>query len=215
MRIQKWIKLLYTGFTVKIQNNGHFSESVDIQRSVHQGGCGSAFLYIILAECLAIQIRSNVNIQGISTETQMHTLNLFADDTNATGHANQANLDELLQEFDNFHTHSGLLINYEKTTLYRISSQQNLPELFTKKQIAWQDEGMQVLGVYITERNPLEKNYRPILDRVKGILDLWKNRDLSLFGKINVLNTLIASLFVHKMQVLPAMTRNMLERLNK
>ena len=37
------------------------------------------------------------------------------------------------------------------------------------------------------------------------ILEQWKHRQLSLEGKILIVNTLIASLFVYKMTVLPTM----------
>ena len=199
--IQQWIGILYRGFSVKIQNNGYFTDKVDIQRSVHQGGCASAFLYIILAETLAIQIRNNIDIKGISTGDFTHKLNQFADDTSAFGHATQQTIDALFDTLDQFHFHSGLLINYEKTVLYRISSLENLPELYTQKQVSWVTEDVRVLGIDIL--NSPQQNYQPIIDRIKIILKQWAHRDLSLYGKITVINTLAASLFVHKMQVLP------------
>ena len=53
--IINWINVLYDGFTVKIQNLGHLSDSIDIQRSVHQGGCASSFLFNLCVETLAIE----------------------------------------------------------------------------------------------------------------------------------------------------------------
>ena len=41
-----WIRILYTDFTCRIQNNGFISlQKVDVERSVHQGVCASAYLY--------------------------------------------------------------------------------------------------------------------------------------------------------------------------
>ena len=211
-RIRRWIRVLYKGFSVKIQNAGHFTDSIQIERSVHQGGCASAFLYIVLAETMAMQIRSNINIKGISTGQYCHKINQFADDTNATGHATQENVDNLLSELDRFHHHSGLVINYEKTVLYRISSQRNLPELYTQKQIAWETEEIQVLGIRIAENRLMERNYAPVLNKVKCVLKSWEQRQLSLFGKITVINTLAASLFVHKMQVLPTIDTQIVKK---
>ena len=211
-KITEWIKILYRGFTVRIQNTGHMSEPVNIERSVHQGGCSSAFLFNILAEALAIQIRSNKKICGINTGEHTHILNQFADNTNATGKADQENLNELLEEFERFHKHSGLLINYDKTALYRINTQ-NLPQLYTRKQIAWETEGINVLGIYITEGDIVPLNYDPTIEKVKSTLDLWSQRDLTLIGRIRIINTLTASLFVHKMQVLPFLDETRIKKI--
>ena len=103
--ITRWISILYTNFGVKIQNHGKFTATIPVERSVHQGGCASAFLYILLAETLAHQIRSDSRIQEICVGNSAHKLNMFADDTNATTKTSQQNLDALIENFDNFHLH--------------------------------------------------------------------------------------------------------------
>ena len=62
-----------------------------------------------------------------------------------------------------------------------------------------------MLGVTIShdERELIRKNYDSLIEKVKGILKIWSKRNLSLIGKINIVNTLVASLFVYKMMVLP------------
>ena len=37
--VKEWTHILYKDFTVKIQNNGFFSEEIQIKKGVHQGGC--------------------------------------------------------------------------------------------------------------------------------------------------------------------------------
>ena len=49
----------------------------------------------------------------------------------------------------------------------------------------------------------VNKNYEVCVQKVKSVLNAWYNRGLSLLGKIQVVNTLVASLFVYKMMVLP------------
>ena len=46
------------------------------------------------------------------------------------------------------------------------------------------------------------------------MLNLWKSRSLTLIGKISIINTLVASLFVHKMQVLPAVPYKLVKTLD-
>ena len=66
-----------------------------------------------------------------------------------------------------------------------------------------QTKDINVLGVTISHENILDKNYSTIISKAKKVLMAWQNRDLTLLGKVQVVNTLIASLFVHKMMVLP------------
>ena len=49
------------------------------------------------------------------------------------------------------------------------------------------------------------------MDKIKSVLKTWKGRQLSLIGKVTVINTLIASLFVHKMLVLPRIPDNLVK----
>ena len=61
-----------------------------------------------------------------------------------------------------------------------------------------------VLVAYDTPRtNVLAINFDPIMQKCENIFNAWSNRRLSLYGKITIINSLIASLFVHKMYVLP------------
>ena len=78
--IQEWTKILYKDFTVKIQNNGYFSENISIKKGVHQGGCCSATYFLVIAEILAICLRDNKDIEGITIQDIKNILNQFADD---------------------------------------------------------------------------------------------------------------------------------------
>ena len=51
------------------------------------------------------------------------------------------------------------------------------------------------------------------MEKAKQTLNSWTNRGLSLIGKVQVVNTLIASLFVYKMITLPSMTKNMVKNI--
>ena len=53
------------------------------------------------------------------------------------------------------------------------------------------------------------------MQKAKNILDLWRHRSLSLTGKVQVINTLVASLFVYKMTALPRIPSVYIESLNR
>ena len=64
--------------------------------------------------------------------------------------------------------------------------------------------GITVLGVdVLNDPAAMERNFEKVLIKAKRIMNSWLNRGLSLLGKVKVVNTLIASLYVYKLTVLP------------
>ena len=78
--VKEWTRILYNNFTVQIQNNGNFSEAIPINKGVHQGGCCSSVYFLVIAEILALSLRSNTEIEGVNIHTIRNLLNQFADD---------------------------------------------------------------------------------------------------------------------------------------
>ena len=75
-------------------------------------------------------------------------------------------------------------------------------------------EDITVLGIIVAHEDIIEKNYSMVVQKAKQTLSSWQNRDLSLLGKVQVVNTLVASLFVHKMMVLPIIPNNILKQVD-
>ena len=203
--IVEWVNLLYTDFYICIQNNGKFTDKIPIERSIHQGGACSAELFLISAEILAILLRSNEKIKGIPVKEILNLLNQFADDLDVTSEHNQENMNNIIYTFDHFKNISGFQLSYDKTSIYRIGSIRSTDaKLYTQHEINWTNEPINVLGITVSHDldQCLENNYAPVLTKMNAILNSWGNRDLSLIGKVNVVNTLVASLFVYKMTVL-------------
>ena len=212
----RWINILYADFQVIIQNNGHFSKRVDIKRGVHQGGPASSLILLCCAELLAINIRKKEQIQGIPVKEIIHLLGQYADDADLYLKNNQDSLNAVFDVLERFKNSSGFTVNYDKTSIYRIGSLENSQaKLYSEKQINWTNDPINVLGIWVThEGNEEQLNYDDLLEKTKNILYSWRNRSLSLIGKVTVVNTLVASLMVYKMMVLPTISEklnNMLE----
>ena len=64
---------------------------------------------------------------------------------------------------------------------------------------------MNILGVWIDhcEDTMVKINYEQLLAKTENTLNKWSNRTLSLAGKVQVINSLVASIYVYKMTVLP------------
>ena len=64
-------------------------------------------------------------------------------------------------------------------------------------------------------RLPLHVNISESIEKARNILITWSNRNLSLVGKIQIVNTLAASLFVYKMSALPNIPVQYLDNISK
>ena len=116
-------------------------------------------------------------------------------------------IEQIFYEINQFHLHSGFELSYEKTTMYRIGSLRfSSAEMYDQSQVAWSNQDINVLGVQVAHGDIVQKNYNSMPKKIKSILDSWRHRGLSLLGKIQVVNALIASLFVYKMMVLPLLS---------
>ena len=202
--VKVWTEILYDDFSVSIQNNGHFSSRIPIKKGVHQGGCCSSVYFLVIAEILALALRDNENIEGITIKDIKNILNQFADDMDIFSLAKEKSIRSILDELNRFHKHSGFTVSYDKTTLYRIGSLRHSDaQLYNMDEFVWSNQDINVLGVTIAHENLVDKNYTGMLDKVRQRLNSWQNRGLSLLGKVQIVNTLIASMFVYKMMVLP------------
>ena len=61
-----WIEIILKDITSCVKINGFLTDEIEIRRGVHQGDPLSARLYVIIAEVLGNQIRSNQSISGIT-----------------------------------------------------------------------------------------------------------------------------------------------------
>ena len=148
----------------------------------------------------------------------MDILGQFADDTDLFLEGKEEIVNKLFEVIDNFYQISGMQVNYQKTTLYRLGSLcKSEAKLYTEKDIHWQNDEMDVLGVAVmSDKNKLlERNYEKIFMKMTNILRMWKTRNISLCGKVLVINSLIASLFVYKMVVLPSISESYVKRFKK
>ena len=207
--VKDWTEILYKDFTVKIQNNGYFSSEIPIEKGVHQGGCCSSVYFLIIAEILAITLRSTEDIEGIEVEGLKQLLNQFADDMDVCSLATEKSIKAILEELEKFKWQSGFTVSYDKTTMYRIGSLRfSDAQLYDQSQVVWSNEDINVLGVTIAHEDIVQKNYQGMIVKVRNTLNAWYNRGLSLIGKVQVVNTLIASLFVYKAMVLPIIPKS-------
>ena len=52
------------------------------------------------------------------------------------------------------------------------------------------EEKLKILGVWVGNEDTRDENWYPILNGVRKILNLWSMRDLSIFGRVQIVKTL-------------------------
>ena len=215
-KIINMIKTTYTNFTASVLNNGYFSKNIRIERGVHQGGPNSSFLFLHCAELLAIKLRSDDRLEGIPIKEIRFLLGQYADDLDSYLKGKSEVLSALFENLEWFYSISGFSVNYDKTSIYRFASLRSSNAVFyVEKELFWTNNPINILGVWIThDDNLCQINYTSIYEKVQSILASWQKRRLSLFGKIRIINTLIASLYVYKMFVLLAISADEIRRID-
>ena len=140
-------------------------------------------------------------------------MNQFADDMGIMTLCNQRSIEAILKELKDFHYQSGFTVSYEKMTMYRIGSlRHSKAQMYNQDEFVWSNEDINVLGVIVAHNDIVEKNYKDIVQKVRKTLFSWTHRGLSLLGKVQVVNTLVSSLFVYKMMVMPKIPDNIVKR---
>ena len=72
-----------------------------------------------------------------------------------------------------------------------------------------------MLGVNIHEDITNVNNYDSKKEKIHNFTYSWKSRGFSLVGQVTMLNSLVSSLFVYKMNVLPAITNDTADLIDK
>ena len=139
----------------------------------------------------------------------------FADDTNLFLSFDPITLNGVINTLDIIEKNVGLKVNCDKTKLYRIGSMANLnATVYTIKQFTWTNEPVEILGILVG--NDVEAitdiNYQQVISKAEAVLQLWTHRGLTPMGKILVVNTLVASLFVYKLAVLPKIPKKYVDK---
>ena len=175
--------------------------------------------FLIIAEVLAIQLRNNdCNIQGIEVNEIMKLFGQYADDADLYLLGNAESITNMFKILDNFCRCTGFKINCNKTTLYQFGSIiKSNAEMYTNEKVQWAKESINILRVDIIKDQSqiCQLNYRELIVKSKAICNSWQNRNISLIGKVLIINTLIASLFVYKMSVLPIIPVNVCKQMDQ
>ena len=109
-----WVKVLYIDISSSVINNGFASPFFKLKHGVRQGCPLSGLLFVLAIELLALAIKSDPLIKGVSVGKQDIKLSQYADDTTVFAR-NTSSVKVLLHLMDIFKNCSGLEIIAHKS----------------------------------------------------------------------------------------------------
>ena len=191
---RKWVKMIFTGGTSCITNNGHISEKFDILRSTRQGDPISPLVFILGLEILFICLRSDKNIKGFKIENSELKLTAYADDASYFVR-DKKSAEALLAKIGEFSKISGLEVNLTKSECLIMSFEVNLnqfSESFLGIPIV---DNLKILGHFYGKSEQVcnYQNFYSKLEKIKKVLNIWKQRNLTIIGKTVLINSLSTS----------------------
>ena len=188
-----WIKILYNDISSCVMNGGHSTGYFDIKRGVRQGDPLSPYLFVLAIEILTLQIRNDDKIKGIKLGQSEIKQVLYADDITLFLQDKES-IERVQQVFEAFEKISGLKVNKDKTNFVWLGKETEISGVQLFGNLV---EEVKILGIYFT-RNLKRKedlNYKEILSKIKRLVGWWKQRDLTIMGKVQLLKTYVLSKF--------------------
>jgi hypothetical protein len=216
--IIQWVETLYKNPESCVLNNGWTTKVFMLKRGVRQGCPLSPYLFILAAEALSCYIRSQQNIKGVNIYGKENKICQFADDTCLILQLDTDSINTAFTAFEKFQEISGLKVNFDKTELFPVGTikESNLP-LYSYRNIAWSPDGVKILGIHIShnKKRMMDQNYNPILTKMENIINIWKRRNLTLYGKVAIIKAHLQSQLVYQLSVLPSPLSSFMKRIQK
>jgi len=196
------VKVAFAGCMSMLLVNGNLTEPVYLQRGLHQGSPLSPLLFIIVGQILTNRCYSNKNIKGLSIEGVDVMMSLFADDTDTFLEANPAVIQAFVEELNRFGDVSGCKCNIDKTLCILLGNAEQAHHrdaILAMGNITLKTE-FKALGVHFDVRNfngILELNYSKKITKAEELIRKWGKRDLTVYGKVTIIKSLLLSQFVY------------------
>ena len=191
-RLIAWIQLLYSNARSCVKCNGVLTDTFPLERSVRQGCPLSAILYSISTEPLATLVKNDTEIQCVRIPGNGESvIQQYADDTSFTVR-NMVSIKRIMGHLDVYGRASGAKINIEKSEIMyvgRVETQGcDIPFRVAK-------DFIKILGVNlgVKEKEARDLTWTGVLNKIKQVMNFWKQRGLKLKGKVVVINALVLS----------------------
>lgn len=214
--LRDYVKVLFSEFSLCILNNGYTSEHFQVTHGLLQGNPVASYLYLLTGQILNDRITNNHKIKGIKINNEEIKSIQFSDDLNMPLMFDQESLSEAVKELWLFRSQVGLKINLDKSRILRLGALKDSTCILNSHGIPWTNESITILGINIMDDDKMEEeNINCLIPKMKSVCDAWKVRDLSIIGKVLVINSLVMSLLVYRLAVIPCLSDSTIKKINK
>ena len=205
-RFINMVKVIFVEPLAYAYNNGYWSSAFSPTRGCRQGCCFSPGIFTQTVELFSLGIRQNPQIKGIKIGNAEVRLGQFTDDLWTVLFPTKENLEEVLRQIDLFSAFAGLKLNHEKTAVLKLGPWRHTEaKFYTLKKLFWSPKAIKILGIYIypEAQDMYHENFMDLLNKADGIMSSWSKRPSTPMGRIVIINSLVNSLFIHKLTALP------------
>jgi len=202
---------IYTGLKASILINGNIPEAFDIEQSVKQGDALSCALFIIAIEPLLRKFNQDPRITpiilnpGKDNEESIISFS-YADDITALC-MNKEGIQAVISIYENVSKISGVKLNVAKTEIMIIGDEnrevENLRIKFKGQKINIKtQEAVKVFGITFSSNKELayEANIKERIIKMERQLNIWRQRNVSIEGKILLVKTFGLSQLIYSLK---------------
>ena len=164
------VDLFYTGVQSAVIVNGYLSGFFSLSRGVRQGCPLSPLLYVLVSEVLAVNVRANPAITGLSlpgVPAPLSPITQYADDTSLIVGSDRS-IRAVFDTYSLFEKGSGAKLNLSKSKGLWLGSWRGRQD--SPVSLDWTSNKIKVLGVFIGAGNLDEDIWRPRIEAVENIL---------------------------------------------
>ena len=213
-----WIKTFYKNIKSTVIVNNKPTDWFFVERGCRQGDPISPYIFLICSEVLAHMIRQNEEIKGYTFFERETKISQYADDTSLILDGSQRGFEKCVETVLEYAKYSGLSMNFDKTKVVWFGCQAQPNETFMPHlNFEWNPKTFSILGVEFNKdlENLSDLNIEKKLVDMQREINAWSKRDITPFGKVTIIKSLIISKIVHILIALPSPSTVLIKKINK
>lgn len=202
------VAALYENNFCKISVNGFFSEPFPIKNGVRQGCPLSAALYVLGVEPMVRAVHQNVMIQFLTLPNNNQIKSIqHMDDANFFV-KNKFSILETIKAINKFNNVSGAELNFGKCAIIRMNYE-GPAYLIEGVKVLGDGQYHKILGIFFGNiiRKYLKYNWEIKIKDFEEQVLLWRDQNISILGRVLVLNLKFLSKFSYMLGILNLPTK--------
>uniref|UniRef100_A0AAY4B1G0 Reverse transcriptase domain-containing protein n=1 Tax=Denticeps clupeoides TaxID=299321 RepID=A0AAY4B1G0_9TELE len=185
-----WVKIMYNSPLASVRTNSVISDYFPLHRGTRQGCCLSPFLFDLAIEPLAIALRKEERITGVTRFNKTHKVSLYADDLLIYLSNPLESIPVLMELLRSYSLISGYKLNFSKSTILQVNQLAMSLDLssFPFKQVV----EFTYLGINVPHsyKDLYAHNFKTLLKRTKNDFSRWSSLPI-LAGRLNTIKMVV------------------------